>query len=222
MTEQTPPCALQLLLVDDHALVRDGLRRLFESTPDRWCVTEAGTGYQAMDHLRGQTFDLVVADLSMPGMGGLELIRRVRHDWPTLPVLVLTMHAEEQYAIRSLQAGANGYVTKDSPASALLDAVRKVVAGGVYLSSSVANRVLRQIRGSTPPLDIESLSNRELDVLQRIVNGQRPVDIAHALNLSIKTVSTHKRHIQEKLNLDSTAAIVRFGLEHHLVPGSVL
>jgi DNA-binding NarL/FixJ family response regulator len=221
MTEQTATGGVQLLLVDDHTLVRESLRRLLESAPDQWCVTEAGNGFQAMDLVRRQAFELVVTDLCMPGMGGLELIRRIRHAWPALPVLVLTMHAEEQYAIRALQAGANGYMTKDSPASALLDAARKVATGGAYLPPAVANRVLWQIRASTPPLDIASLSNRELDIMQRIVNGQRPVDIANALHLSIKTVSSHKRHIQQKLSLSSTAAIVRFGLEHQLVPSAV-
>ncbi|MDP2020562.1 MAG: response regulator transcription factor, partial [Hydrogenophaga sp.] len=130
--------------------------------------------------------------------------------------LVLTMHSEEQYAIRALQAGANGFVTKDSAATELVAAVRKVASGGVFLSAQLAERVVQQLNGNSPVPDLQMLSNRELDILQRIVSGQRPVDIADALHLSIKTVSTHKKRIQEKLKLDSTAAMIRFGLEHRL------
>ncbi|EWS57214.1 Nitrogen regulation protein C [Hydrogenophaga sp. T4] len=133
-----------------------------------------------------------------------------------MAVLVLTMHSEEQYAIRALQAGANGYVTKDSAATELVAAVRKVVSGGVFLSAQLAERVVLQLNGQSPVPDLQTLTNRELDILQRIVSGQRPVDIADALHLSIKTVSTHKKRIQEKLKLDSTAALIRFGLEHRL------
>lgn len=207
---------LRLLLVDDHTVVREGLKRLMEPLADQWAVTEAGTGYQALECLRREPIDLAIVDLSMPGMSGLDLIRRIKNEFPGVAVLVLTMHREEQYAIRALQAGASGYVTKDTAGTELVAAVRKVASGGVFLSGQLAERVVWQLYGQLPATGLQSLSNRELDILQRIVNGQRPVDIANALNLSIKTVSTHKRHIQEKLRLDSTAALVRFGLEQHL------
>ena len=161
-------------------------------------------------------WDLAIVDLSMPGMSGLELTRRIKSEFPSVAVLVLTMHSEEQYAIRALQAGANGYVTKDSAATELVAAVRKVVSGGVFLSAQLAERVVLQLNGQSQVPDLQMLTNRELDILQRIVSGQRPVDIADALHLSIKTVSTHKKRIQEKLKLDSTAALIRFGLEHRL------
>lgn len=207
---------LRLLLVDDHTVVREGLKRLICPLADKWSITEAGTGYQALELLRNQPFDLAIVDLSLPGMSGLDLIRRIKGEYPSVAVLVLTMHSEEQYAIRALQAGANGYVTKDTAATDLVNAVRKVASGGVFLSAQLAERMVLQLNGQRHAPDIQVLSNRELDILQRIVNGQRPVEIATALNLSIKTVSTHKRHIQEKLRLDSTAALVRFGLEHRL------
>jgi len=207
---------LRLLLVDDHTVVREGLKRLICPLADKWSITEAGTGYQALELLRHQPFDLAIVDLSLPGMSGLDLIRRIKGEYPSVAVLVLTMHSEEQYAIRALQAGANGYVTKDTAATDLVAAVRKVASGGVFLSAQLAERMVLQLNGQRHVPDIQVLSNRELDVLQRIVNGQRPVEIANALNLSIKTVSTHKRHVQEKLRLDSTAALVRFGLEHRL------
>lgn len=214
--ERTIP--LRVLLVDDHTVVREGLKRLFDPLAEQFAVTEAGTGFQALECLRRQPFDLAIVDLSMPGMSGLELTRRIKIEFPALAVLVLTMHSEDQYAIRALQAGASGFVTKDTAATDLLAAVRKVAGGGVFLSPDLAERVVLQLNGQRQTSNLQTLSNRELDILQRIVNGQRLIDIANALHLSIKTVSTHKRHIQEKLRLDSTAAMVRFGLEHQLGP----
>jgi len=216
MNEPSMKTLLSLLLVDDHTVVREGLKRLIDPQANQWSITEAGTGFQAIEYLRRQPFDLAIVDLSMPGMSGLDLTRRIKSEFPSVAVLVLTMHSEEQYAIRALQAGANGYVTKDSAATELVAAVRKVVSGGVFLSAQLAERVVLQLNGQSQVPDLQMLTNRELDILQRIVSGQRPVDIADALHLSIKTVSTHKKRIQEKLRLDSTAALIRFGLEHRL------
>lgn len=216
MSASVPGCGLSLLLVDDHTVVREGLKRLIDPQANGWSVTEAGTGFQALECLRRQPIDLAIVDLSMPGMSGLDLIRRIKSEFASVAVLVLTMHSEEQYAIRALQAGANGYVTKDRAATELVDAVRKVASGGVFLSPLLAARMVHQLSGQHRLEGLEALSNRELDVLQRIVGGQRPVDIANALHLSIKTVSTHKKRVQEKLQLDSTAAMIRFGLEHRL------
>ena len=216
MSEPTSKPVLRLLLVDDHSVVREGLKHLIDPMARQWSVTEAETGHQALECLRGEPIDLAIIDLSMPGMNGLELTRRIKSEFPSVAVLVLTMHSEEQCAIRALQAGASGYVTKDTAATELVAAVRKVASGGVFLSAQLAERVVRQLNGQRPAPETQALSDRELEVLRRIVNGQRPIDIAKALNLSIKTVSTHKRNIQEKLRLDSTAALVRFGLEHRL------
>lgn len=216
MNDTTLHAGLRLLLVDDHTVVREGLKRLLDPQANPWNITEAGTGFQALECLRRQAFDLAIVDLSLPGMSGLDLIQRIKSEFPSVAVLVLTMHSEQQYAIRALKAGANGYVTKDSAVTELVAAVRKVASGGVFLSASLAERVVHQLNGQHPLHDLQTLTNRELDILQRIVSGQRPVDIADALHLSIKTVSTHKKHIQEKLGLDSTAALVRFGLEHRL------
>ncbi|MBW8317060.1 MAG: response regulator transcription factor [Thiobacillus sp.] len=216
MKEPSINVLLSLLLVDDHTVVREGLKRLIDPQANQWSITEAGTGFQALECLRRQPYDLAIVDLSMPGMSGLELTRRIKSEFPSVAVLVLTMHSEEQYAIRALQAGANGYVTKDSAATELVAAVRKVASGGVFLSAQLAERVVLQLNGQSPVPDLQTLTNRELDILQRIVSGQRPVDIADALHLSIKTVSTHKKRILEKLKLDSTAALIRFGLEHRL------
>lgn len=210
---------LRLLLVDDHTVVREGLKRLLDPQGNRWSITEAGTGFQALECLRQETFDLVIADLSLPGMSGLELIRRIKEAFPRVAVLVLTMHSEEQYALRAFQAGASGYVTKDTASDELVAAVRKVASGSVFVTAMLAERVVQQISGRGLARGLDGLTNRELDILQRIVAGERMVRIADALHLSIKTVSTHKTRILDKLQLDSTAALIRYGLEHRIDKG---
>ena len=203
-----------LLLVDDHTIVREGLKRVLEPIAADWAITEVGTGFQALECLRRQDFRLAIVDLSMPGMSGLELIKRIKAEHPTVAVLVLSMHAEEQYALRAFKAGACGYVTKDSAATELVTAVRKAASGGAYVSSGLAERVVQQLTGAASTPRHAELSNREIEVLQRIVAGQRLTAIADELHLSVKTVSTHKTRIQEKLQLPTTAALIRYGLEH--------
>ena len=205
-----------LLMVDDHTIVREGLRRVLEPIAHEWSITEAATAFQAIESLRRQHFDLAIVDLSMPGMNGLDLIRRIRSEFPGVAVLVLSMHGEEQYAMRSFKAGASGYVTKDSASTELVVAVRKVAAGGSYVSQGLAERVVQQLNGREQGSRLSELTDRELDVLKRIVAGQRMTDIGNALHLSIKTISTHKARIQEKLGLPNTAALIRFGIEHQL------
>jgi len=215
-----PPIAADtrqgLLLVDDHTIVREGLKRILESVADEWQITEAGSGFQALECLRRQRFGMAIVDLSMPGMSGLELIKRIRAEHPQVIVLVLSMHAEEQYALRAFRAGAKGYVTKDSASAELVAAVRKVAGGGAYVTASLAESVVQQLTGTQRAPRHARLTDRELEVLQRIVAGQRPSEIAAALNLSVKTVSTHKRRIMDKLQLPNAAALIRYGIEHGL------
>lgn len=217
MNTDTAGHPLSILVVDDHAIVREGLKRILERTDTGWRVAEAGTGFEALERLRREPFEVAVFDLSMPGMNGLELLRRVRAELPRLHVLMLSMHAEEQYALRAFKAGAHGYVTKDSASLELAAAVRKVAQGGVYVSASLAERVVLQLNGSQVPARHAGLSDRELDVLRRLVAGQRPTDIAEALHLSVKTVSTHKARILERLQLPNLAALIRYAMEHGLV-----
>lgn len=207
---------LHILVADDHAIVREGLKRLLEAASDDWSVTEAVSGFDALDHLRRGSFDIAIFDLSMPGLGGLELVARVRTLHPRMPVLILTMRAEEHYARRAFEAGARAYITKDTAAQELVSAVRKVAAGGVYVSASLADRMVLQLTAGGAAASLDKLSDRELDVLRRLVVGQTPTEIAHALHLSIKTVSSHKSRIHSKLELPTLAALVRFGLEHGL------
>ena len=149
-------------------------------------------------------------------MSGLDLIRRIRLEHPETPVMVLSMHTEEQYAMRAFKAGATGYLTKDSATLGLLAAVQKVAEGGVYLPSGLAERVVQQMCGLAESPRHTELSDRELEVLQRIVAGQRLTDIAESLHLSVKTISTHKARIQEKLQLPNMAALIRYSMEHRL------
>lgn len=207
---------IRLLLVDDHAVVRQGLRRVLDPLGDGWELTEAVTGFEALDLLRDGGFDLALIDLSMPGMPGLELVRRIKAGFPGVRMLVLSMHAEEQYALRAFKSGANGYITKDAAAAELVGAVRRVAAGGAYVTASLAEQVVQQLNGTTEAPRHMLLSDREIEVLRRLATGQRLTEIGEALHLSVKTVSTHKTHIQDKLQVSSTAELIRYALENRI------
>ena len=219
-TTSTASSELGILVVDDHAIVREGLRRMLDASKLGWNVDEARDGFEALERLRKGAYDVVVVDLSMPGMGGLEFLRRARLDFPRVRILILSMHAEEQYAMRAFKAGANGYVTKDCATAELAEAVRKVVAGGAYVSTGLAERMVLNLNGAQEAPSHEQLSDRELDVLRRLAAGARPTDIARALHISIKTVSTYKSRILERMQLPNTAAMIRYALEQGLVEHS--
>lgn len=208
---------MNLLLIDDHQIVREGLKRLLCNGTTAWAITEAGSGHEALEQLRQRTFKLAIVDLSMPGMNGLDLIKRIKSEYPATRVLVLSMHSEDQYAIRAFKIGADGYLVKDAASSELQLAATKVAAGGMYVSPSMAERVVLQLSSNhTHSGGHETLSNRELEVLQRIVAGQRLTEIAEALHLSVKTVSTHKANLQQKLQLPTMAALIRYGIDNNL------
>lgn len=210
------PQLQRILIADDHAIVREGLKRILEDAFDGVALVEVGGGFQALEQLRMQPFDLAIFDLSMPDMSGLDLLQRARSQYPALPILILTMHVEEQYAMRAFKAGARGYITKDSAALELAQAVRKMAQGGIYVSTLLAERMVQQLSGAVVPPQHAQLSNRELEVLRRLLSGQRPGEIAEALHLSIKTISSHKSRMQHKLQLPSTSALIRYGVEHGL------
>lgn len=198
-------------------MVREGLRRVLAGPGPNWTIEEAATAEEALQHLqRGESFDMVITDLSMPGLGGLALVSRLRETHPGLPVLVLSMHAEAAYARRAFEAGARGYVAKDRSAEELAQAVCRVAEGGVYVSASVAERLVPQWQGAAAPgvRHGATLSDREREVLRRLVDGQRLTDIAAAMQLSVKTVSTHKTRILGKLGLPSLAALIRHALDN--------
>ncbi len=216
----TPTPPLRVLLVDDHAMVREGLMRILERGGGDWQVQGAANAFEALAMVREGGVDIAVVDLSMPGMSGLDLIRRLHAEHPQVRVMVLSMHAEDQYAMRAFKAGAVGYLTKDRAPAELVGAIRKVAGGGTYVSDMLAVMAVRRMQGAEASPSYDRLSDREFDVFRRIAAGERLTDIAAALNLSIKTVSTHKARVQEKLGLPTTAAMIRYGLENGLAPGT--
>lgn len=216
MATRAGAAVLNILIVDDHEIMREGLERILEDADEGWRTVTAGSGLEALRVLGREDIQLAIVDLGMPGMGGLELIKRIRAEHPEVAVLVLTMYAQEQYALRAFRAGAKGYVTKDGAGRELVGAVRKVASGGAYVTPGLAESFVLHLHGDAAPPRHDRLSDRELDVLRRLVAGDRLTDIADALHLSVKTVSTHKARILEKLELPSLAALVRYGLQQGL------
>ncbi|CAM5308853.1 response regulator [Thauera mechernichensis] len=208
---------LRVLLADDHAIIRDGLRQILADTEDLEAAGEAANGLEVMALIREQTWDLLVLDISMPGRSGLDLIRMVKDECPRLPILILSMHQEEQYAVRALHAGASGYLTKESDSALLLHAMRRVAAGGVYVSDKVAELMARGLRPLTAALPHTLLSDREYQVFNLLVQGQGPGDIATELSLSVKTISTHKTRILQKMGMGNLSELVRYAISHHLI-----
>lgn len=207
----------RIVIADDHAIVRDGLRRILQGAAGIEVAGEAVDGDEVMAQVREGGFDLLLLDMSMPGKSGIELIKWVKAVRPQLAVLVLSMHQEEQYAVRAIRAGASGYVTKESASALLVAAIRKVAEGGMYISPGVAEQLALTLRPQTDSLPHQSLSDREYEVFTLLVGGGTVSDIATQLHLSGKTVSTHKARILEKMGADSVADLVRYAMTHHLV-----
>lgn len=204
---------IRVLIADDHKIVRDGLRRILAATSDIEVVAEAASGDETLALVKANDYDVAMLDLSMPGLAGIALVKRLKAEKPKLRVLVLSMHGEHQYAARALKAGASGYLTKDSASEQLVGALRKIAAGGVHISDAAAASLV----GSAQPAAHEGLSDREFEVLRLLVEGLGPTEIGEKLHLSVKTVSTHKTRILEKLKVGSTAELVRYALQHKLV-----
>jgi len=207
---------IRVLLVDDHQLVRRGLAQLIGDTPGMEVAGEAGDGQAALDALRSSQPDVVVLDLSMPGRGGLDVLQEMRAQSPGARVIILTMYPEEQYAIRSFREGAAAYLTKASAPEELIQAIRTVAAGKRYITPSVADRLATWLEDSDQRLPHESLSSRELQVLMRIGAGKEVKEVASDLNLSIKTVSTYRSRILQKMNLTTNAQLIRYAIQHRL------
>ena len=203
---------IRVLIADDHKIVRDGLKRILSAHAEVDVTGEAADGDQALALVRVHEYDLVMVDMSMPGLSGIDLIKRLKIEKPKLRILVLSMHGERQYAARALKAGASGYLNKDSAAELLVGAIRKIAAGGVHIGDAAAASLV-----SADKAPHEALSDREFEVLRLLVEGLGPTDIGDKLHLSVKTVSTHKTRILEKLNVSSTAALVRYALDHKLI-----
>ena len=211
---------IEVLVVDDHTIFRSGLRRLLADEADMRVVEEAGSAADALQLLRKRRFDAVMLDINMKGRSGLELLKTLRQEWPALPVLMVSMYPEEQFAKAALEAGASGYVTKDAEPGDLLAAIRSVAQGGKWLSPDF---VARRRRASADSSGLDDspphfrLSARELQILLAIVAGKSLTDIGADLFLSVKTVSTYRGRILDKLGLESNPELVRYAMQHSLL-----
>jgi len=205
---------IRIVIADDHAIVREGLKRIVTSAEDMTVVGEASNGMEVMRQVRESDFDVLVLDLSMPGRSGMELIKLVRSEKPKLRILVLSMHEELQYAVRSIKSGASGYLTKESAPTQLMQVLRKIAAGGAFISTGVAEQLaLGSMLGSTSAAH-EKLTDREFEVFRLIAIGMSVTDIAGRLNLSAKTISTHKANLMQKMNLQNQSELIRYAIKH--------
>jgi DNA-binding NarL/FixJ family response regulator len=218
-TNNNPKCdepkAKRIVIVDDHPLFRKGLEELINSDNGLAVCGEASNAPEALTVIRKLEPELVIVDLSLKGPGGLELIKSIRTEFPKMPVLVLSMHDEPTYAVRSLRAGANGYLTKQDALDSVLIAVREVIAGQIYLSPSMAGEVISNVltKRETGANPTDNLTDRELEILERIGQGEEVKEIAKALHLSPKTVETHRARIKEKLKLTNARQVARFAVQ---------
>ncbi len=209
--------AIEILIVDDHSIVREGLKRILSDVADIQVAAEAGNGADAMATLRKQRFDLVLLDLSLPGRTGLEVLQVIKSEFRKLPVLILSAHEEDQYAVRALRDGADGYLNKQSAPELLVTAIRKVAAGGKYVSPAMAERLAEEVGGRSDKPSHEDLSDREFAVLKMIAAGKSLNEIAEHLSISPKTVSTYRARIIEKTGLQTNADLIRYALENNLL-----
>ncbi len=206
---------MKVLIVDDHAVVRAGLRQIILEANEPFVVEEAADAAGALDKLRADTWDLVLLDVAMPGRNGIEFIKQVKAEWKRLPVLVLSMYPEDQYALRALRAGASGYMTKETAPDELLAAIRRVGRGGRYVSEQLADLLIARFDESDLPH--RDLSDREFEVLRLIASGLTATEIAETLALSVKTISTYRTRILEKMHMHSNAELTHYAVKNGLV-----
>jgi two-component system, NarL family, invasion response regulator UvrY len=209
---------ITILIADDHTVVRQGLRHIISSSGDIRVGDEAADGVAVINCISRNTYDLVLLDISMPGRNGLDILKQIRLHNPKLPVLILSMHSEEDYAVRCLKAGAAGYLTKDSPAEEILLAIRKVAQGGRYLNQSLVDKIPFAWESPGKEPFHGQLSDREFQVMCMLAGGKTTTEIADELSLSLQTVSTYKARILEKMKMPSIAHVIRYAIEKGLVP----
>ncbi|MEI6610037.1 MAG: response regulator transcription factor [Deltaproteobacteria bacterium] len=208
---------IRILIADDHPIVRAGFKQVLSETPDLIVADEAGNGQEVLEHLKKKKYDVVLLDISMPGKNGLEILGDLKTDYPKLPVLILSIYPEEQYAIRALRAGASGYLTKASAPHELISAIRKISQGGRYISASLAEKLASYLDADMTKSPHETLSNREHQVMRMIASGKTVSEIAGSLNLSVKTISTYRSHVLEKMKMKNNAEITLYAVQNKLV-----
>ena len=208
---------IKILMADDHTMFREGLKHILAEYPDLVVADEASNGQEVLDKIWKKNYDMVLLDISMPGITGLEVLKQLKNDKPKLPVLILSMHPEEQYAIRVLRAGASGYLTKESAPDELITAIRKISQGRKYITSSLAERLASEVEADTEKPLHDILSDREYQVLRMIAEGKTVKHIARELALSIKTVSTYRTRIMEKMKMNTNAEVMHYVIKHKLL-----
>jgi two-component system, NarL family, invasion response regulator UvrY len=208
---------MRVLIADDHAVFRRGLKETLAEAFSAVVFGEAKTAQEALDHVRRQNWDVVILDISMPGKSGLDILDELKRLRPKLPILLLSMHPEQQFARRALKAGAAGYLTKDGVPEELKEAIKKIVGGGRYVSATLAEKLAVDLReGSDLPLH-ELLSDREFQVLRMIASGKTVKERAEELSLSVKTISTYRARVLEKTGMKTNAELIRYALQAQLV-----
>jgi two-component system, NarL family, invasion response regulator UvrY len=208
---------LRILIADDHPVFRRGLKQIIQETSDMVVADEAVDGREALRKAETGDYDVVLLDISMPFKNGVDVLSQLKKERPTLPVLMLSMHPEEQYAVRALRAGASGYLTKESAPEELVAAIRKVSTGGSYVSASLAEDLASMVQSSRERLPHEALSSREYQVMCMIASGKTVSEAARELALSVKTISTHRARILGKMKLRNTAELIRYATKNQLV-----
>jgi len=208
---------INILIADDHELIREGLKKILKKEPDMEVMGEARNAQEIFDQVKNRKLSIVLLDISMPGLSGLDVLTELRKSYPKLPVLILSMHPEDRFAVRALKAGAAGYVTKDSAVGELVIAIRKVVTGSRYVSVRLAEKLADELeKGSQKPLH-EALSDREFQVMRMVAAGKKVSDIAGELSLSISTVNTYRSRILEKMKMETNVELTRYAIENHLI-----
>ena len=207
---------IKIIIADDHPLFRRGLKHAFSETPDIEVVDEAETGEELLEKVRGMDLSLALLDISLPGRGGLEILKQLRDERPKLPVLILTAYPEEHYAVRFFKAGASGFIMKESSTDQIYAAVRKVANGGKFASPEITEKLAFDFGKSDRPLH-ENLSDREHQVFMMLAEGESPTDIGKILSLSVKTISTHRSRILDKMQMKKNAELIHYAISHRLL-----
>jgi len=208
---------LKVFIADDHVIVREGLKQIVAETSDIVVAGEAGNGHEALNNILKNNYDVVILDISMPGINGLDVLKQLKSQKPKIPVLILSIHPEEHYAVRSLKAGASGYLTKESAPNELILAIRKISAGGKYVSSSLAEKLAFGLEVNAKKALYETLSDREYQVMCMIASGNTVKEIAEKLFLSPKTISTYRSRILGKTNMKHSAELTSYAIKLGLV-----
>ena len=207
---------IRIVIADDHTIVREGLKQLLANDEAFQVAGEARDGHEVMQRVRQLDFDVLLLDLSMPGKSGIDLIKQAKSERPKLRILVLSMHEEHQYAVRAIRAGASGYLTKESAPNDLIRALHRVAAGGAYITPEVAEQLALGVMPNSDQAPHTTLSDREFQVLRMLADGASVSDIAARINLSVKTVSTHKARLMQKLGVSTTNELLRYAIQHRL------